>query len=488
VTDPHPTSADLAYLGATEVLAALANGHASSSELLDVLLERVATLDFPGSSVALGSIAAVSADAREVASERDDEHARGESRGALHGVPVVVKDNIEAVGLPGAAGSTALVGRPVRDATLVTRLRDAGAVVFASTNLSQWANLRSRRSSSGYSATGGLVANPWALDRSAGGSSSGSGAALAAGLTPLAVGTETDGSIVCPSSVNGVVGLKPTVGQVPTSHVVPISASQDSPGPMARSVADVALFYSVLAARSPVATPQRPSVAFATNWLTGHPLTDAHIERVVGWLEESGAAVVRRELAEPATAQYDDELAVMVAELSDDLTAYLKDRPGEGVHSLADVIAYEDAHADVEQRYFGHDLFTMALASGGRAGPAYAEARRRNLEWAISTCLTPGLDGVDALVAPGYGPAWKSDLIVGGHPGPASVATMAPAIAGWPILSVPAGLVQGLPVGLAIIGRPDSEFTLLDIARRVEEVVTTNAPQGRPLWVDARRG
>lgn len=488
MTDPHPTSADLAYLGATEVLAALASDHTSSSELLDVLLERVATLDFPGSSVALGSIAAVSTDAREVASERDDEHARGESRGALHGVPVVIKDNIEAAGLPGAAGSTALVGRAVRDAALVTRLRDAGAVVFASTNLSQWANLRSRRSSSGYSATGGLVANPWALDRSAGGSSSGSGAALAAGLTPLAVGTETDGSIVCPSSLNGVVGLKPSVGQVPTSHVVPISASQDSPGPMARSVADVALFYSVLAARSPVAAPQRPSVAFATNWLTGHPLTDAHIEQVVGWLEESGAAVVRRELAEPATAQYDDELAVMVAELSDDLTAYLKDRPGEGVHSLADVIAYEDAHADVEQRYFGHDLFTMALASGGRAGPAYAEARRRNLEWAISTCLAPGLDGVDAVVAPGYGPSWKSDLIVGGHPGPKSVATTAPAIAGWPILSVPAGLVQGLPVGLAIIGRPDSEFTLLDIARRVEEVVTINAPQGRPLWVDARRG
>jgi len=488
VTDPHPTSADLAYLSATDVLDALSNGQTSSGEILDVLLERIGTLDFPGSPVALGSIAAVSADAREVARERDDERARGESRGALHGVPVVVKDNVEAVGLPGAAGSTALAGRPVRDATLVRRLRDAGAVVFASTNLSQWANLRSRRSSSGYSATAGLVANPWALDRSAGGSSSGSGAALAAGLSPLAVGTETDGSIVCPASVNGVAGLKPTVGHVPTTHVVPISASQDSPGPMARSVADVALLYGVLAARSPVAPPEHPKVAFATNWLTGHPLTDAHIARVVDWLEESGVTVVPRELAEPATAQYDDELAVLVAELYDDLTAYLAERPGDGVHSLADVIAYEDAHADVEQRYFGHDLFLMAVESGGRAGPDYAEARARNLEWAVATCLTPGLDGVDAVVAPAYGPAWKSDLIVGGHPGPASVATMAPAVAGWPIMSVPAGLIQGLPVGLAIIGRPDSEYTLLDIARRVEEVITSNSPLGRPTWADARRG
>jgi amidase len=488
VTDPHPTSADLAYLGATQVLAALSSGQTSSSEILDVLLERVGNLDFPESPVALGSVAAISADAREVARECDDERARGESRGVLHGVPVVVKDNIEALGLPGAAGSTALVGRPVRDATLVTRLREAGAVVFASTNLSQWANIRSLRSSSGYSATGGLVANPWALDRSAGGSSSGSGAALAAGLTPLAVGTETDGSIVCPASVNGVAGLKPTVGYVPITHVVPISASQDSPGPMARSVADVQLLYTVLAARSPVAPPGHPRVAFATNWLTGHPLTDSHIARVVEWLEESGVAVEPRELAVPAETEGNDELAVLVAELYDDLSAYLADRPGDGVHSLADVIAYEDAHADVEQRYFGHDLFLKALESGGRAGPAYAEARARNLEWAVTTCLTPGLEGVDAVVAPAYGPSWKSDLIVGGHPGPASVATTAPAIAGWPIMSVPAGLVQGMPVGLAVLGRPDSEFTLLDIARRVEEVVSTNAPQGRPRWTDARRG
>jgi len=488
VNDPHPASADLAYESATGVLSGLAEGRLSSGELVDTLVERIAALDAPESSVALRSIAAVSAEAREVARERDEQRARGVSRGPLHGVPVVVKDNIEAAGLPGTAGSTALVGRETRDATLVTRLRDAGAIVLASTNLSQWANVRSRRSSSGFSATGGLVANPWALDRSAGGSSSGSGAAVAAGLAPLAVGTETDGSIVCPSSVNGVTGLKPTVGTVPTTRVVPISASQDSPGPMARNVADVALLYHVLADRGPSPVPGRLSVAFATNWRTGHPLTDAHIERVVGWLEAAGVTVVARELAEPSPVEEADELAVLLAELRDDLTAYLAQRPGPGVRSLAEVVAYEDAHADVEQPYFGHDLFTAALDTGGRAGAAYAETRRRNLEWAVATCLTPGLEGVDAIVAPAYGPSWKTDLVVGGHPGPASVATMAPAIAGWPIMSVPAGLVQELPVGLAVIGRPHSEDTLLAVAARVEEVVAAHAPMPRPFWYPERRG
>ena len=191
-------------------------------------------------------------------------------RGPLHGLPIVIKDNIEVTGLPAAAGSTSLVGRPATDALLVTRLRDAGAVVLGSSNLSEWANIRSERSTSGWSATGGLVGNPWALDRSAGGSSSGSGAAVAAGLSPLAIGTETDGSIVCPASVCGVVGLKPTVGAVPTSGVVPISASQDSPGPMGRSVADVARLFAVLSGQEAL-TPGDGSPRFvdAASWRTG---------------------------------------------------------------------------------------------------------------------------------------------------------------------------------------------------------------------------
>ncbi len=464
------------------------DGSLTSVELVENCLERVAQLDALGTIVALNSIAALSADARDVAIERDRERVTGVTRGVLHGVPVLIKDNIEALGLPGAAGSTSLLGRASRDAKLVTRLRDAGAIVLGSTNLSQWANIRSPRSTSGYSATGGLVANPWALDRSAGGSSSGSGAALAAGLAPLAVGTETDGSIVCPASLNGVVGLKPTVGTVPTKYVVPISSSQDSPGPMGRSVNDVALFYGVLAQSSAPHETSTPTFVAASNWRTGHPETDELFGDVVNALRVDGLAVKERELALPGEQEGRDEEAVLFAELYDDMNAYLVERPGSGVTSLEDVIAYEDENRDREQRYFGHENFLAAVKSGGRRGPDYAEARKRNLIWAVETCLTPGLEGVDVIIAPAYGPSWKSDLTVGGHPGPASPATMAPAIAGWPIMCLPIGLIQGLPVGLAIIGRPQSEWTIIEAARRIEKAVHHRGPWPAPLWRPPSRG
>jgi amidase len=488
MTDPHETSAALCFLSAVEILERLDGGTVTSVQVVDACLERIAALDAAGTVVALNSIAAISADARASASERDEERSRGVSRGALHGVPVLIKDNIEAVGLPGLAGSTALEGRPSRDAGVVTRLRDAGAIVLASTNLSQWANIRSPRSTSGYSASGGLVANPWALDRSAGGSSSGSGAALAAGLAPLAVGTETDGSIVCPASLNGVVGLKPTLGTVPTTHVVPISASQDCPGPMGRTVGDVALLYGVLSQSTPAQTVAVPTFAAATNWRTGHPLTDQLFDVVVSELRAHGLSVIDRELALPKDQEYRDEGVVLFSELLDDLDSYLSDRPGSGVRSIAEVIAYEDQHREREQAYFGHENFTTAVLSGGRSGPDYAEARQRNLAWALDTCLTPGLDGVDVIIAPAYGPSWKSDLVVGGHPGPSSPAAMAPAIAGWPIMCLPLGIVEGLPVGVAVIGRARSEWTIIEAARRIEEVVGRYHALPRPFWSQPTRG
>ena len=257
---------------------------------------------------------------------------------------------------------------------------------------------------------------------------------------------------------------------------------------MARGVDDVALLYSVLVRREPAGSVAPPTVAYAVNWRTGHAPTDAHVDAVVAWLEDAGVRVVRRELAEPGDEQHKDEFTVMLGEFRDDFSAYLADRPGVGVRSLADVIAYEDEHADVEQTFFGHDIFNMAAASGGRAGADYADARRRNLAWAVETCLTPGLEGVDAVVAPAFAPTWKTDLIVGGHPGQASVATIAPAIAGWPILSVPVGLIHDLPVGLAVLGRPNSEDVLLEVARRVEGVVAAASPLGRPGFIAARRG
>ena len=487
MTDPHETSSPLAYLSAGEVMDQFVDGSLRSLALLDVLLERIDAIDAASSSVALNSIAAIDPGARAVAAERDEQRAKGVLLGPLHGLPVVIKDNIEAIGLPGAAGSTALLGRPSRDAPLVSRLRAAGAVIVASTNLSQWANIRSVRSTSGWSATGGLVANSWALDRSAGGSSSGSGAALAAGLAPLAVGTETDGSIVCPASVNGVVGLKPTVGVVPATHVVPISASQDSPGPMGRTVADVARLYAVLSGTSPSAlAPAR--VAVAVNWRTGHPATDERFDEVVAALGAAGVVVVRREVPEPGPEQNEDELAVLLAELVDDLSAYLADRPGVGVGSLAAVVDYEDRYRVREQPYFEHDLFVRALVTGGRPGAAYAHARERNLAWARDVCLGPALADVDVLLAPAYGPAWKSDLVVGGHPGPASVATTPPAIAGWPIASVPIGFVHGLPIGAAIIGRPHAEWRVLEVAARLEAGVGLGFGLHRPGFTAPTRG
>jgi amidase len=488
VHDPHQQSAHLAHLSAHEILQRLSAGGLTSLDLVDTLLERISQIDAPESSIALNSIAAVSADARATARERDDERAEGHLRGPLHGVPVVIKDNIEAHGLPGLAGSTALIGRPSREAPLVARLREAGAVILASTNLRQWANIRSPRSTSGYSATAGLVANPWALDRSAGGSSSGSGAALAAGLAPLAVGTETDGSIVAPASLNGVTGLKPTVGTVPTTNVVPISASQDSPGPMARNVADVALMYGVLADSTSAVTTVAPSLVVAQNWRTGHPKTDALFDELVKAFKTAGLSVDLRDVAEPGESEGRDELTVLLSELVDDLGVYLADRPGEGVRSLADVITYEDEHRDVEQVWFGHEHFLEAIETGGRRGPHYAEARRRNLAWAVEACLTPGIEGADVLIAPAYGPSWKSDLTVGGHPGPASPVTTPAAIAGWPILSLPMGVIDDLPVGLAIVGRPGSEWMMLDAASRLEAILHAESPLSQPLWAQPSRG
>ena len=488
MSDPHQPSEQIAYLTTDELHRQIQTRQLSSREIVETLGERIAAVDRSGTRTSLNAIAAMSDVALAIADECDQETTRGLSRGPLHGIPVLIKDNIEAVGLPGSAGSTALVGRTARDAELVVRLKRAGAIIFGSTNLSEWANIRSPRFTSGYSATGGLVGNPWALDRSAGGSSSGSAAALAAAFAPLTVGTETDGSIVCPSSVNGVVGLKPTVGQVPTTHVVPICSSQDSPGPMGRTVDDVARLYAVLAARVPVSVERPPVGVAATTWRTEHPQTDRLFDDVVEMLGDAGLEIHDRALAAPSEREEEDELTVMLCELSDDLTDYLGRRPGGGVTCLAEVIAHEDRMFETEQRYFGHEYLIRSQSSGGRAGAGYAPARRRNLEWARDTCLVPGIEGADVIVAPAFTPAWKSDLVVGGDAGATTRATIAPAIAGWPIMSVPIGCVDGLPVAMAIVGRPDSEWTLIEMARRVEHVVALHAPLGRPRWAGHHRG
>jgi amidase len=485
--DPHPSSVDVAYAGAVELLRRLDQGEVTSRRIVDVLLARIGAVDVAG-DVALHSVAALSDTAVDVARERDNQRARGEILGTLHGLPILIKDNIEAVGLPGAAGSTSLEGRPARDAELVTRLREAGAIILGSTNLSQWANIRSPYSTSGFSASGGLVGNPWALDRSSGGSSSGSGAALAAGLAPLAVGTETDGSITCPASLNGVMGLKPTVGNVSRDGVVPISHSQDSPGPMAHSVDDLALLYAALSGTPPGDVPSAPRLVQARNWRSGHRGTDVLFDEVMTRARESGLSVGERTAGLPGPVDYDDELTVMLCELLDDMDSYLRTRPGAGVASLADVVAFEDAHWDVEQRYFGHEFLLRALASGGCDTDAYRESRERNIRWAVEQCLLPVLEGYDVVLSPAYGPAWKSDLVNGDNAKFVSPSIMAAAVAGWPILTVPMGLVEGLPVGLTLVGRPHSEWVLLEAARQLVAVVQRHVVVSTPTWRAAVRG
>ena len=486
MSDPHPPSADVAYASAGELLRRLAAREITSHEIVRSLRDRAAAIDDAGPS--LKSLAALDDTALAIADERDAQRARGGVAGPLHGVPVLIKDNIEARGLPGLAGSTALRGRPARDAELVARLRASGAIVLGSTNLSQWANIRSPQSTSGYSASGGLVANPWALDRSAGGSSSGSGAAVAAGLAPLVVGTETDGSITCPASLNGVAGLKPTVGKVSRAGVVPISHSQDSPGPLARNVQDLALLYGVLAGEEVPAPNPAIRLVESISWRTGHRETDQLFEVVMEHWRASGASIDQCVAALPGPEQFDDELTVLLGELVDGMDSYLKGRSGEGVHSLREVVMFEDENLESEQRYFGHEFFVRALASGGCASAEYRAARERNARWALEEVLNPALEGCDIIVAPAYGPAWKSDLVNGDNAKYSSASIMSAAVAGWPLLTVPMGLVHGLPVGLTLVGRPHSEWLLLQVAREVQELVTRYSPLPGPSWRVATRG
>lgn len=490
--DPHVASESLAFANLRELDSALTSGALTSVVLVRVLLERIAAIDAPETEIALRSILALAPDALEQAAQCDAERARGELRGPLHGIPLLIKDNIEARGLPCTAGSLALIDSPVPiDAPVVARLRGAGAIVMGATNLSEWANMRSPMSTSGWSAVGGLVANPWALDRSAGGSSSGSGAALAAGLSPLALGTETDGSIVCPAALNGVVGMKPTVGALPVDRVVPISHSQDTPGPMARCVDDVRVLWEILSGASVIPVDVASlRMAVVPTWLSGLDRVDAHFTSVVERLREAEVFAALAEASVPAMgdAQSLDEYTVLLAELQDDLATYLVRRqPASGVRNLADVIALNRVHADVELSLFGQEHFERAVARTG-GDDERREARDRGLRWARDECLDPAFAQWDVLLAPTYVPAWKHDFVLG-HPRIGGAVTSPAAVAGYPILSLPMGLVGGLPVGMAMVGRPGTESTLLAAAGAVEALLALDAHgQWRPTFTPPKRG
>ncbi|CAB4337208.1 unannotated protein [freshwater metagenome] len=469
MTDPDSSTADVGFTSAFDLVEGRRAGDFTSVELVSTLLHRIQTID--DCDGGLQSVLAISTDLMQQAEVCDSRVATG----SLHGIPVLVKDNIQAIGLPGTAGSLALAGRTVvEDAEIVSRLRAAGAIIMGSTNLSEWANIRSGNSTSGWSAVGGLTANPWKYKHSAGGSSSGSGAAVAAGLIPFAVGTETDGSIVCPASLNGVVGIKPTVGSVSTAGVVPVSLSQDVPGPLARSVEDAAMLLEVLTGQTGLVdlcnNDEPLRIGVVRSWMTSHDGANKLFEETLAKLIDAGIELVDVLVEEMPEQAGDDEGVVLFHELVEDLSNYLSKRACEGVKSLVDVVEFNRQNSEIEMAHFEQEYFDLALTSGGR-NDVYQAARERNLDWAITKVLTPALAEVDVLVGIPYAPAWVSTLGHGDDFGNASWMTHAPAIAGWPLGSLPMGLVDGLPVGLGVAARVNDEKGLVRAMAIIERVL-----------------
>ncbi len=497
-------SFDVAEKSVVELQAAMAAGHTTAQQLVRLYLARIAAVDKAGPK--LNSVIELNPDALAIARALDVERKAKGPRGPLHGIPVLLKDNIAtADSMQTTAGSLALVGmKAPRDAALVTRLRDAGAVILGKTNLSEWANIRSTRSTSGWSARGGLTRNPYALDRNTSGSSSGSGASMAASLAAVAVGTETDGSITSPSSVAGLVGIKPTVGLVSRAGIIPISHSQDTAGPMARTVADAAVLLTVMAGsdgRDPASAPADQKKADYTRFLNKDGLKGKRIGVVRAQLASANdrvAALVQTQLAVlraqgatlvdvndvPNSAKYgESELTVLLYELKADMAAYLADYgPNAPIKTLADVIAFNEKQRAQEMPFFGQEHFIQAQAKGGLDSQEYLDALANNHRYARAE----GLDQVlkqhqlDALVAPTGGPAWLTDLINGDAPGGSF--TSPAAVAGYPHITVPCGAVQGLPIGLSFVGGAWSEGPLIAMAYAYEQASQQRRP---PTYVQS---
>jgi amidase len=488
--DPVPAEPNI-----VEVQQALAAGRFNVRTLERHYERRIAAIDRAGARI--NSVLEINPDAPNIAALLDSaKNRRGQP---LFGVPILLKDNIDTGdGMQTTAGSLALVGsKAPRDAFIVRRLRAAGALILGKTNLSEWANFRSTRASSGWSGRGGQTRNPYALNRNPCGSSAGSGAAIAADLAVVAVGTETDGSIVCPSSAQGLVGIKPTVGLVSRSGIIPLSASQDTAGPMARSVADAAALLTVLAGYDPddpvteplkAQTPLDYTQFLNRDGLKGvrigvmrqhagfHEEVDAVFNRAIDTLRTRGAIIV--DPADiPTQGQFDaDEQTVLLYEFKDGINRYLANR-GTAPGSLADLIVFNNKEHEREMPIFGQDLFIKAEAKGPLTDKDYVEARERAKRLAGVGGIDAALatDHLDVLVAPTMGAAWITDWVNGDHFLGGSVSS-APAVAGYPHITVPMGLVRGLPVGLSLVGAAWSEPKLIAYAYAFEQASRARVP------------
>ena len=482
----------------SELQEMLRSGKLSARSLAQKYLQRIEEIDKRGP--AINSVIEINPDALAIAESLDKERKSGNVRGPLHGIPILIKDNIDTADrMTTTAGSLALAGSIApQDSFVAQRLRQAGVVIIGKTNLSEWANIRSSRSSSGWSARGGQTRNPYALDRNPCGSSSGSGVAVSANLCAAAIGTETDGSVVCPSSANSIVGLKPTLGLISRSGIIPIAHSQDTAGPMARTVSDAAILLGALAGPDPRDRATNSSrgkaladytrfldqqglkgarIGVARKFFGFHEKVDALMSDAIDAMKHQGAVIV--DPAEiPTAGKFDDsELEVLLFELKADLNAYLASLgPKAPVRSLKQVIEFNERNRASEMPYFGQDLFIKAEAKGSLASRDYLRALQKNRRLSRAE----GIDAVmnklrlDAMIAPTGGPPWPTDLLNGDHfTGGYSTPS---AVAGYPHLTVPAGYVHGLPVGISFFGRAYSEPLLIKLGYAFEQATRLRRP------------
>ncbi len=500
---PPPQLFELEETTVAKLQREMQSGRLTARSITEKYLTRIDKADKHGAAV--NSVIELNPDALAIAAELDRERQAKGARGPLHGIPILIKDNIATRDrMMTTAGSLSLVGaRPPKEAFLVKRLREAGAVILGKTNLSEWANIRSSHSTSGWSGRGGLTRNPYALDRNPCGSSSGSAAAVSANFCALAIGTETDGSIVCPSGVNGIVGIKPTVGLVSRAGIIPIAHSQDTAGPMARSVTDAAILLGALTgvdAGDPATEASRGmALADYTKFLDPAGLRGARIgvvrkffgisdavdklmNQAIEEMKRRGTVIVDPVELGTMDQLGDSELQVLLYELKADMNLYLAALgPGAPVHSLREIIEFNERNREKEMPYFGQDLFIKAEAKGPLTEKAYLDA----LEKSHRLTRTQGIDALmekfqlDALAAPTGGPAWVTDLVDGDHDSGGS--STPSAMAGYPNINVPVGFVFGLPVGISFFGRAYSEQTLIKLAFAFEQATRhRRAPQFLP--------
>ena len=482
--NPGPHS-ELIEVTVSQLQSMMTSGHLTSRHLVQMYLQRISALDQGGPGV--NAILQINPDALSIASSLDDERRAGNVRGPLHGIPILLKDNIDTGDkMDTTAGSLALLGsKPANDSPLAAQLRASGAVIMGKTTLSEWANFRSTHSSSGWSGRGGQCNNPYEIDRNPCGSSSGSGAAVSANLTAVSIGTETDGSIVCPANNCGVVGIKPTIGLVSRTGIIPISHNQDTAGPHGRTVADAAMVLGAITAADPndPATQAGGRTAYTdyTQFLDANALNGAKIgvarKNVTGYSEKTdaifeqalqaltAAGAILTDPADPPDMPSGTETTVLEYDFKHDLNAYLAQRGDPSIHTLQDLIDFDNAHADQEMKYFGQELFIESQARGPLTDSEYTTALAANQQYAQD--FSTFLGSFDAVVAPTGSPAWTTDLIDGDHFEGASSSFAA--ISGFPLVSVPMGNSFDLPVGLTFMGPAWSESKLIALAYSFEQ-------------------